>query len=558
MAINENKKLYRSNDAIIGGVCAGIADYFEIDVTLVRIITVVLVLVGMGFPIIAYIICLIAVPKQNDDYSAYIDVKPVTPPQGQQGSAQGQQMPPQGQYPQGEYTQGQPIPPYGGQASATEPTAAWQAAASPTGTSTSGTGTGAAPGACYTATNPVAYDASTPETHNQQGERITPSGTVSVAIIIGIILVAIGILALVGKVIGVSIWRFWPLALILVGLVEMFTPGKEGWSLQRAGGGIVTISIGIVLQSWMLGIVAFSTFLQGFLQFWPVLLVVIGLAVIGSALKKNTIMLLSSLVFSAALIFGVWYYGDFSKPVVLQFDNKNEVIINVPEFPGSQQQSSQSDQRSLDLAGIETANLLYKGGVTNAEIGLGDSTAAEFEVLGASDNGLPQLERSNALYLMDESTPKVVIESVNVIEGGTHSIRLPGHILWQQIDIEAGASSLTLDLEGLEVKQVNIDSGVSDIAIRLGEPQAGSSSLDLNAGISSTSIEVPEDSAVIIYTEGLNSVTVDQESFTWSEQLGAWCSNAYLSDFRGRQGINKAVWTINQQGMSALDVRTYQ
>lgn len=36
----EKKRLTRSNNRMIGGVCAGIADYFNWDITLVRIIYV--------------------------------------------------------------------------------------------------------------------------------------------------------------------------------------------------------------------------------------------------------------------------------------------------------------------------------------------------------------------------------------------------------------------------------------------------------------------------------------------------------------------------------------
>jgi phage shock protein C len=49
----------------IAGVCAGFADYFEVDVTLMRILTLlVAIFTGIGF--IAYIIAWIAMPK---DYS---------------------------------------------------------------------------------------------------------------------------------------------------------------------------------------------------------------------------------------------------------------------------------------------------------------------------------------------------------------------------------------------------------------------------------------------------------------------------------------------------------
>ena len=58
-----SKKLYRSRkDYMIGGVCGGIAEYFDIDPTLVRILTVLVVLLG-GAGVVAYIIAWIVIPK---------------------------------------------------------------------------------------------------------------------------------------------------------------------------------------------------------------------------------------------------------------------------------------------------------------------------------------------------------------------------------------------------------------------------------------------------------------------------------------------------------------
>jgi phage shock protein C len=59
-----NKKLYRSNkDKMLGGVAGGLAEYFSIDPTLVRIIFVVSLFVG-GAGVIAYIILWIVVPEE--------------------------------------------------------------------------------------------------------------------------------------------------------------------------------------------------------------------------------------------------------------------------------------------------------------------------------------------------------------------------------------------------------------------------------------------------------------------------------------------------------------
>lgn len=59
------KKLTRSSTEVwIGGVCGGIAEYFDIDPTLVRIAYVVLSLGSVAFPgILLYILLWIIIPK---------------------------------------------------------------------------------------------------------------------------------------------------------------------------------------------------------------------------------------------------------------------------------------------------------------------------------------------------------------------------------------------------------------------------------------------------------------------------------------------------------------
>ncbi len=57
------KKLYRSRqDRVFAGVCGGIGEYFDIDSSLVRILWVLLIL-GGGTGLLAYIICAIIIPE---------------------------------------------------------------------------------------------------------------------------------------------------------------------------------------------------------------------------------------------------------------------------------------------------------------------------------------------------------------------------------------------------------------------------------------------------------------------------------------------------------------
>lgn len=61
----ENKKLKKSADSKLFGVCGGIAEYFDIDPSIVRIGTVVLSLFT-GIGIAAYIIGAICMPSSEE------------------------------------------------------------------------------------------------------------------------------------------------------------------------------------------------------------------------------------------------------------------------------------------------------------------------------------------------------------------------------------------------------------------------------------------------------------------------------------------------------------
>ena len=60
----EKKALYRSNDRLLGGVCGGVADFFGMDRSVVRIIFALLILAGtLGFWL--YLLMWIIVPEEK-------------------------------------------------------------------------------------------------------------------------------------------------------------------------------------------------------------------------------------------------------------------------------------------------------------------------------------------------------------------------------------------------------------------------------------------------------------------------------------------------------------
>jgi len=63
------KKLYRMREGrVLAGVCGGIAEYFNLDPTLIRVIWAVVAATGSG--ILAYIICALIIPEKPWDDEA--------------------------------------------------------------------------------------------------------------------------------------------------------------------------------------------------------------------------------------------------------------------------------------------------------------------------------------------------------------------------------------------------------------------------------------------------------------------------------------------------------
>lgn len=63
------KRLYRTEgpNAKLFGVCGGVAEYFDIDPTLVRVGLIILMFAA-GTGLLAYLICALVMPKKSDIY----------------------------------------------------------------------------------------------------------------------------------------------------------------------------------------------------------------------------------------------------------------------------------------------------------------------------------------------------------------------------------------------------------------------------------------------------------------------------------------------------------
>lgn len=270
--MTETRRLYRSNNAVIAGVCSGIADYFGVSTTLIRVIAAVLLVVGLGAPTVVYLVLVLVLPKRPTDYSSYVDVDPISFKQARASA---------------------PVPPAGAQAASRD-----AGPACPTSSSSPGAGYSAA--YCTTA-NARAQD------ENPKQRRYT------FAVLCGMLLVAIGFGNLLGRFIPtIHWWTFWPLLVVALGISHLCTcaPGPGRRTPARVLDGIAIMVFGLMLLAITLGVLDWGIF-RLCLDLWPALLAIAGVAVVGVGMRSSVVRCVASLLLVAYLIFvsAYWLMG---------------------------------------------------------------------------------------------------------------------------------------------------------------------------------------------------------------------------------------------------------
>ena len=471
-----SKRLYKSSNPMIAGVCGGIAEYFNIDPTLIRILAVVLVVVGFGIPLVFYIAGMVLMPRDPAEMSGYIDTKAEEVKHGE-------------------------------------------------------------------------ADADSEKEKSQYQNGGSKRSHWSFAVVVGAFLICIGIIILLGNIINVSIWRLWPLVFIIIGFIQLFTPGAKGWSIERAGGALVLISMGIVLLAWMLQIIAARTFLLCFMSLWPMLLVVGGLQIIGGARHIPIFNLIGALLFSGALLIGSWYYGDIDGSVSIHLPGGETLIVAVPASPilTSHTDTNLIEVASLNLEKTREANLNIRGGGISTSLHAGEGT----EIVMSNATGFA----SGIELGFSEWAPHTINLTLNEI-ANTSSITasLPQKVVWNEIAVDMGAADIWLDFSELKVRNTTLRAGVSTCLLSLGDPLPGGSRVDVEAGMATLHIEMPYNCPALIFTSGFNMVDVDQRFFTYNHEMGAWCSRAYVDVFGNRLITDGKVWVIHQNGITSIQV----
>ena len=312
--MTEEKRLYRSRDALVAGVCAGVADYFNVDPVVIRILTVVLTLASGGLLAIAYLALWVVLPKEplrapldvepQQVHSETYGAVPCDTARGKTDQSFNQAVSPatmaSWRYASTQYSgvgHAPPEPPLGASREASQvplerdvpysgQTAGWSGVPTPP-----------------TPSSYVETPAPRPDT--------APAGfRVRIALLLGTLLLFIGGSALVSFVVeGVQWWQCWPLLLAIVGIVIVVVPVQNERRMDEVSLGLAIFFLGMTLLPMSMGLLGWDLIWIMLAHLWPLLCIAAGLIVMGAAMSSPVLRLTAVLLFAVFCVAGVVWFS---------------------------------------------------------------------------------------------------------------------------------------------------------------------------------------------------------------------------------------------------------
>ena len=223
--MNPTRQLYRSRNALVGGVCAGIAERFDVDPLVVRILFLTFAVLTLGLAGLAYLVLWVVLPKRPmqvkpvkvEPDSVHSDTFGAVDCRRARGAAMGRCA---NAVPYVSAAHLPPVPPAMAEGARCEQ--------------------GPAMGADVASVEP--HDAKAGEGDGPSTARIV------LALAVGCLLASLGAsFAVSGFLHGVAWWQCWPLFFIVLGIVRMAVPAPGNASAAAFLLGVTLASAGLLL-----------------------------------------------------------------------------------------------------------------------------------------------------------------------------------------------------------------------------------------------------------------------------------------------------------------------
>lgn len=298
--MTERRHLYRSRNALVGGVCAGIAERLDVDPVVTRIFFVALSVLTLGFGGFLYLALWAVLPKAPKRVRP-VDVEPQLVHSDTFGvvdcrSARGRSAAAARLNQAQSYVSAAHLPP-------TPPSAARQGGALPPDVGESGASMDAAGAEQLAGGNRESA---------ADGVLTRPSLLrICLALCAGCLLVTVGVsIAASAAIREIAWWQCWPLFLIVLGIVRMAVPAPGNASAAAFLLGVTLASSGLLLLPMSVGIVAWDSLEAMTEGLWPLLVGAVALLALGLHARSATPVLVAVLLVVMFCVLGLLLYAE--------------------------------------------------------------------------------------------------------------------------------------------------------------------------------------------------------------------------------------------------------
>jgi hypothetical protein len=262
------------------------------------------------------------------------------------------------------------------------------------------------------------------------------------------------------------------------GDAEWFHPEDEHQPRARAGAywfGLVVLAIGLAVTVGTLA-TRVTSIVQTILLAVPLALIGIGLERVGRGTGRGSLRAVGALLLVVAVV----------GPLVLSLSAPDPAVTATPSDPVP--------------SGAARAELRASMGGGRLQVESGAPGLYESDLRGPGQPSA-QVTTANDLAVLDLRSPSqrgVLARN----RGNDWRVRLNTSLDWQ-LDISAGAVTADLDLRALDMRRVDVQAGVSRLAVRLGDPAVEVPvNLQLSTGL--VDLYLPRTATVEVRVDGLN------------------------------------------------------
>ncbi|NTV31099.1 hypothetical protein HGA91_03950 [candidate division WWE3 bacterium] len=263
-------------------------------------------------------------------------------------------------------------------------------------------------------------------------------------------------------------------------------------------------------------------------RLWPAIILFIGIR----SFFPNAYGLLISLLLTTIIVVGVGYVAT----VTGQLDPRDFLTTTQT---GNHQQFTVENNES-----IQTASLKIESGAGDISLSSGTDTLMTAEA--TSTIGAYTLDQdlttTNADLRLHIDNPNIQLGPQN----HTLDVKLNSNPAWR-IDANIGAAQGRFDFSDLQIEQLTLKSGATDVNLRLGSI-AKEAQVTIETGASSTDIEVPQIAGVQITTD----TGLTDNEFNGFTQVN---EKTYQSD--NFESAEKKIFIHIKAGMSSITVNRY-